>query len=128
MDTEQFEQRIKEIQEKQARSEEWWRKKRERDALKVIDMTPWIPKDITQEEIDDFCGRHPDRVKSINNTFKTKCQRVQVLRECVILNRDAENEHKRWYRASLKRCGKTKDEIKQIMKDLEKSCPNCFKV
>lgn len=125
----EFERRIKDAEAKLARSEEWYRKKKERDALTVVDMTPWIPKNLTQKEIDDYCIRHTDNVESINNSFKTQCQRVQVLRECVILNRDAENEHKRWYRASLKKhLGLNKGEIKKIMKDLEKSCPNCFKV
>jgi len=125
----EFEQRIKDTETKLARSEEWWRKKRERDALKVIDMTPWIPKNITQKEIDDYCVRHPDNVKTINNTFKTKCQRVQVLRECVILAREAESDLKRWYRASLKKYnGLNKNEIKKIIKDIENRNPEFFKV
>jgi len=125
----EFEQRVKAEYEKQARSEEWYRKKKERDALKVVDMTPWIPKNLTQKEIDDYCMRHPDDVETINNSFKTQCQRVQVLRECVIRAHDAENDLKRWYRASLKKhLGLNKDEIKKVIKDLEHTCPNCFKV
>ena len=128
---EEFEQRVKEIEAKNARSEEWYRKKRERDALKivVVDMTPWIPKNITQIEIDDYCARHPDAVESINNSFNNQCQRVQVLRECVILAREYDGELKRWYRASLKKhLGLNKDEIKKIMRDTEHNNPEWFRI
>ncbi len=129
MTQEEFERRIKDAEAKLARSEEWYKKKKEREALKVIDMTPWIPKDLTQEEIDDFCVRHPDRVESINNTFKTQCQRVQVLRECVIIARDYGNFMRRDYRVSLKKyLGLGKNEIKKIIKDIDNRNPNYFKV
>lgn len=127
----EFEQKIKVAQEKNVKSLERFLKKIEQDKLKinVVDMTPWLPKNVTQIEINDYCERHPDRLKSINNTFKTRCQKIQVLRECVILARDYESELKRWYRASLKKfLGLNKDEIKKVMKDLEYTCPNCFKV
>jgi len=123
----EFEQRIKEAKIKLARSEERYKRKQERDAFKVIDMTPWIIKNITQKEIDDYCIRHPNDVEVINNTFKTKCQRVQVLRECVIRAREAGNDLKRWYRASLKKyLGLNKDEIKKIIKDIDCRNPNYF--
>lgn len=131
MTQEEFELRVKEIQAKIARSDEWWRKKRERDALKinVIDMTPWIIKDLTQKEIDDYCIRHPDNVETINNTFKTQCQRVQVLRECIILAREAGNDLRRWYSASLKKFLHLNPlERKKIIKDIDHRNSNYFKV
>ncbi len=131
MDNELFEQRVKELQGKNTRALERFLKKIEQDKLKinVIDMTPWLPKNVTQKEIDDFCVRHPGRVKDINEIFKTQCQRVQVLRECVILARDANNDLKRWYRASLKKyLSLNKNEIKKIIRDIDNRNPEFFKV
>ncbi len=131
MKQEEFEQRVKELQEKNAKSLVRFLKKIEQDKLKinVIDMTPWLPKNVTQVEIDDFCDRHPNDLILINNTFKTQCQRVQVLRECVILARDANNDLKRWYRASLKKyLSLNKNEIKKIIRDIDNRNPEFFKV
>ncbi len=127
---EEFEQMVKEIEDKNIRSIEWWRKKRERDAKKPEDKSPWMPKNLTQKEINDWAVRNVDILIWADRNFKDPCQEEQILRELVILNRDHRNVLKIDYRASLKkyRPDINKKERNKIIKEIEHRNPGFFMV
>jgi len=129
MTPEEFERKVQEVKAKLARSEEWCRKKRERDAFTVLDMTPWMPKNVTQAEIDDWSANNIEHIDYIRSVFKNPCQQEQVLREIMIIHRDSENDLKRHYRSCLKRfLNLTENETKRRMKDIESKNPDFFKM
>lgn len=119
----EFEKVVKEKDDKIKRSIEWNRKKRERDAKKPEDKSPWMPKNLTQKEINEWAINHTNTIEYIDKIFKDPCQEEQVLREMVILDRDHRNDLKRWYKASIKkyRPDISKEDRDKIVKNIERN-------
>lgn len=129
----EFEQRVKVAEEKNARSWERFKKKIERKSQATEDTEdkfPWLPKNLTQKEMDDWSVRNVDTIIWADRTFKDPCQEEQILRELVILDRDHRNDLKNHYRAALKkyRPDINKDERNKLIKDMEHRNPEIFKV
>ncbi len=127
---EEFEHLVKVEEERISRSIEWHRKKDIRDANKPEDKFPWLPKNLTQKEINDWAVRNVDILIWADRNFKDPCQEEQILRELVILNRDHRNVLKIDYRASLKkyRPDINKKERNKIIKEIEHRNPGFFMV
>ena len=129
MTPEEFELKVQEVKAKLARSEEWYRKQRDRDALKVLDMTPWMPKNVTQKEIDEWSANNIEYIDYIRALFKNPCQQEQVLREIIIINRDSKNVLRNHYKSCLKRfLNLNETEMKREIKEIESKNPDFFKM
>lgn len=126
----EFDKRIEAEEERINRSIEWHRKRREREAQKPEDKSSWLPKDLTQKEMNDWSIRNVDKIIWADRTFKDPCQEEQILRELVILDRDHRKELKQWYKASLKkyRPDINKEERNKIVKDIEHRHPSYFMI
>lgn len=102
---EEFEQMVKAEIDKIERSIAWNKKKRERESQRKEDKTPWLPKNLTQKEMNDWSVNNIDMIELVDSLFKDPCQEEQVLREMVILDRDHRRDLESYMRRRKKEWG-----------------------